>query len=58
MVYFVAEIKEKVTERNALTKEIDKLHKMNQLKLLYPYCVFPFCYGMHSRDTTVLIDLL
>jgi len=26
--------------------------------MLYPYCVFPFWYDMHSRDTTVLIDLL
>jgi len=31
---------------------------LNQLKLLHPYCAFPFCYGMHSRDTTVLIDLM
>jgi len=30
---------------------------LNQLKLLYPYCGFPFWYGMYSRDTTVLIDL-
>jgi len=28
------------------------------LKLLYPYCTFPFWYDMHSRDATVLIDLL
>jgi len=26
--------------------------------MLYPYCVFPFWYNMHSSDTTVLIDLL
>jgi len=33
---------------------------LNQLKLLYtyPYCAFPFWYGMYSRDTTDLIDLL
>jgi len=31
---------------------------VNQVKLLYPYCTFPFWYAMHGRDTTVLIDLL
>jgi len=31
---------------------------LNQLKLLHPYCAFPFWYGMHNRDATVLIDLL
>jgi len=32
---------------------------INQLKLLHPYCAFSFLvYGKHSRDTTVLIDLL
>jgi len=25
-------------------------------KSIYPYCAFPFWYGMHSRDTIVLID--
>jgi len=25
---------------------------------LYPYCALPFWHGKHSRDTTVLIDLL
>jgi len=27
---------------------------LNQLKLMYPYYVLPFWYGMHNRDTTVL----
>jgi len=31
---------------------------VNHLKMLCPYCAFPFWYGMHSRDATVLIDLL
>jgi len=35
-----------------------KSHAVNQLKLLYPYCVYHTKKEMHSRDTTVLIDLL
>jgi len=31
---------------------------VNQLKLLYPYCACHTKMEMHSRDTTVLIDLL
>jgi len=34
------------------------LDQSNQLKLLYPYCAFPFWYAVHSRDTAVLIDLI
>jgi len=26
--------------------------------MLYPYCALLFWYGKHSKDTTVLIDLL
>jgi len=33
------------------------LNHSKSIKTAVPYCAFPFWYGMHSGDTTVLIDL-
>jgi len=34
------------------------LNHSKTIKILYPYCAFPFWNGIYSRDTTVLIDLV
>jgi len=33
------------------------LNYSKSIKTVVPYCAFHFWYGIHSRDTTVLIDL-
>jgi len=41
-----------------ILKQAGVVDNSKSIKLLHPYCVFPFWYDMHSKDKTVSIDLL